>query len=249
MGDLEKILKNTGKGFITGTAAIVDPVGAIISNIDYNLNGVGPADPERNSQTLYNHFYETVYSDPNDSPDFSTGYLPRASGNFLGGVSVLGLGYALWTCINPVAALALPISAGIYSLVRSGSKLFKTCKQGEKINNQYQKGSFLDGFRFGWHTNTSFLANILQPMEANFTGRGYDSSRIRGSTATHAANGARRNISSMIGSLFGKVTGQVANVLTLGLFPLYKTIREGINSVQGIEPNKVYAPKYINNEP
>ena len=242
MGNLEKILKNTGKGLVTGGATIIDPVGALIADADYHLNGIGPADSQRNSNTLYNNIYEKIYSDFNESQELSSGYLPRGVGNILGKVGLVGLGYALWTCVNPFAALALPIATGVYSLFKAGSK---NSVKGEKINNTYQKGSFFNGFRFGWHTRTSFLAETLQPIEATLTGRGYDSSKIRGSMATHAANGARRNLRSMLGSFLGKITGDVANIVTLGILPVYKTIRDSVNSFRGVEPSKRYSPKYI----
>jgi len=249
MGKLEDTLLNSGKGFASGLTAMADPVGATIAGVDYGFAGIGPADKARNNDTFYNHIHERLYSDHASSQDLKTSYVPRAVGNILGSVGGAAIGYALWTGVSPVAALAVPALTGLYGLVRGGIKYAKNFLEGEKVGENFEKGSFFDGFKFGWHAQTSYLASVMQPWESLLSGRGYDTSKVEGSTSTHAAKGARRNFSSMAGSFFGRVVGEAVNVATLLITPLYKTVRDGIRSVEGKKTSKNYSPSFVSAEP
>lgn len=244
MASIEDVVLNTGKGFASGFTSVADPVGATVASIDYSFAGIGPSDKIRGNNTLYNHIHKGVYGDFERNHDLATGYLPRAVGNVLGGLSGIGLGYLLWTAVSPIAALAVPVAAGVYGLARGIEKYVHDWSKGEKIGERYEKGSFLDGFKFGWHSQTSYLASVGQTWESGLTGRGYDNSHIKGSTATHAAKGARRNFSSMAGSFVGRVVGEVANVFSLAIMPIYKTVRDLIRTAEGTGPGKEYRPSY-----
>jgi len=245
MGDLEKILVNAGKGFATGITAIADPVGATVAGVDYGLAGIGPSDKARNNDTVYNHVYETLYSDHGEEHKAGTGYIPRFVGNVLGGGGAIGLGYLMWTGFGAAAALAIPVVTGVYGLIRGGLKYYRSFRDGEKIGDNFEKGSFLDGYKFGWHSETSFLASIAQPVESTITGRGYDNSHFKGAYATKAARGARRNFSSMLGTFVGRVVGNVVNSLSMLIFPIYKTVVDSKRCINKEEPGEEYSPTYV----
>ncbi len=245
MAGLETVVKKGASGFANGLAGVTDPVGALISDFDYSFAGIGPADKKRGNDTLYNSIAKAVYSDHDEPMELSTGYIPRVVGNVLGAGTGLGIGYFLWTAAHPALALTVPIIAGGYSLVRAIGRYIKDFSKGEEVGeNEWEKGSFLDGLKFGWHNGTSYLANVGQPVESLFTGRGYDNSHIKGSTATHAAKGARRNFACMAGSFLGFVTGAVVNEITLGVQGIYKTVRDIIRTSEGTGPCKEYSPEY-----
>ena len=213
---LEKFVVNTGKGLAAGAMTFIDPMGAFIAGVDYAGAGIGPADKVRGNDTLYNSLYKAIYSnDMDEKHELSTGYLPRLIGTFGGAAATYGLGALLWTAVNPWAAVVVPIATGLYSLARGAYRYAKDFVDGEEIDGKREKGSFLDGAKFGWHELTSFLASDFQPYEGTLTGRGYDNSHIRGSSATWAAKGARRNFASMAGTFVGGLGGVIADVATL----------------------------------
>lgn len=244
MAGLETVLKKGTTGFVNGLASVTDPVGSLIAEFDYTFAGIGPADKNRGNNTLYNAVAKSVYSDHNESMELSTGYLPRAIGNIGGAVAGLGVGYWLWTAFNPVVALAVPVVAGVYSLVKAGARYAKDFVKGEKIEDHWEKGSFYNGLVHGWHVGTSYLASFGQSVESWLSGRGHSNSHISGSTATHAAKGARRNFASMAGSFVGNVFGNFVNNLTLGIQGIYKSVRDIIRTGEGTGPGKEYDPDF-----
>jgi len=245
MTNLVDVLENTGKGFVTGAARVVDLAGAVIAEVDYEFSGAGPSDKVRGNDTIYNHIYKAVYSDHAEKQKMGTSYVPRLVGNVLGTAGAIGAGYLLWTGVGALAALTIPIVTGIYSLVRGGIRYGKDMVHGEKIGDTFQKGSFSDGYKFGWHSSTSFLASIIQPFESNLTGRGYDNSHFKGELTTKAARGARRNLASMFGAFVGKVVGGVVNTVSHLIFPIYKTAVGTQRCVKDEEPSENYSPSYV----
>ncbi len=249
---LEKVLYNLGRGTVGGASAFVDPVGALISGVDYTYAGIGPADKARGNDTVYNEINKHVFSDYSENQDFAKSYIPRFAGTLLGSAAAYGTGALLWASSGPAAALFIPAVTGIYSLITGGIRYAKDWVNGEKIGDNYEKGSFYDGFKFGWHQNTNFLSTLVQPWESQLTMRGYDNSHFRGCSTTAAAKGARRNFRSMAGSFVGGIVGTAATVATLPLFggiALYKTIRDSVKSVEGSAPAKVYYPKHVSSSP
>lgn len=242
---LEKAVTNLAKGGVHGLASVTDPIGFLVASADYDLAGIGPADKKRGNDTFYNSVAKTMYKDYEESMELSDGYLPRLVGNVGGMGAGLGIGYYLWTAVNPVAALAVPAILGGYSLVKAIGRYAKEFREGEKSSeNEWEKGSFLDGLKHGWHVGSSYLANTGQPIESFLTGRGFDNSHISGSTATHSAKGVRRNFASMAGSTVGIFLGALVNEATLGIQGIYKTVRDVIRTVEGRGPGKEYSPAY-----
>jgi len=212
MENLESIVGNFGKGLTTGVTQVVDPIGTLISKLDYTFTGIGYSD-ENASPTFHNDVYRTVYN-PEEKISFNRGYLPRALGK-LTGAGLVGAGaYALVASIG-VAAPWLLVPSAIYYVIRRLSK---------PINKNREKASFCDGFKYGWQSGSNFL-DLGHELESGLTGRGKENSRIY-SSIRESAKPMRRNFSSIAGSFVGKLTGLFASRLTLYILPTYKCVRD-----------------------
>ena len=233
MSKLEKALDNLGRGAVTGLASIIDPIGNVFSGIDYAFTGVGPSD-KRALDTVYNNLYKGVYPDPEEKVDFGTGYLPRFLGR-LGGIGLGGIGLlALYKSFGWVAAAAVPFATGIYSAFNSVKKYIQDFGKGEKIGDKNEKARFYDGFKYGWSRGTHLFIDDLHYLETAYTGRSIYESGLESSMKKHSAN-ARRNFSSVLGTVAGGITGGIVSLLTLGLLPLYNSVRD---TVKTFEKNK-----------
>jgi hypothetical protein len=230
MRNLEKIAGNLGRGACIGLTNVLDPVGMYLSGIDYSLTGIGYSD-DRALETVHNKVYKAVYNKPEDKVDFGTGYAPRYVGNVLGrGLAVLGT-YGLYKSFGWVAAATIPFFTGLYSAFNSIKKYVSDFGKGEKINNKYEKASFYDGFKYGWHTGTHLFVNDFHAIETSLTGRGVNQSRLVSSMKDSSMN-MRRNFSSVAGRVVGGIVGGVASLLTLGILPLYKSLRDTVKTLK-----------------
>jgi hypothetical protein len=230
MGNLEKVAGNLGKGMCTGLTAVLDPVGACLSTLDYNLTGIGYSD-ERAPETINNKIYKAVYNKPEDKVVFGTGYVPRYVGNVLGGgLAALGI-YGLYKSFGWIAAATIPFFTGIYSAFSSIKKYVSDFSKGEKINNNYEKANFYDGFKYGWHSGTHLFIDDFHAIETSLTGRGVNQSKLV-SSMKDSSMAMRRNFSSVAGRVLGGITGGIASLLTLGILPLYKSIRDTVKTLK-----------------
>ena len=225
---LEDIFKNLGKGFATGITKTVDPFGSSISYLDKNFTGVGYSS-NRAPDTFHNVVYKKVYD---DSKDLKAGkdYLPRGLGA-LGGLGV-GTGIYAWLYLTsgPLFALAAPIVAGTYGLVQTIKKYAKDLSKGEEIKKgNFRKASFKEGFNYGWERWTHLYMDLAHDIEGGLSGRGYNNSKIK-SSIKDSSKKARRNIKSVAGSFLGGIVGTVVSVLTLGIFPAYKSVRDTVKN-------------------
>lgn len=232
MGSLEIVVGNFEKGAVTGIAGVVDPFGRIISVSDKWLTGAGYSSP-RAPKTLHNAVYREVYEKPDEPVDFATGSVPRGVGNLVGGgLAAVGF-YALYKTGGWIAAATIPAITGIYSGVQAVKKYIHDFIHGEKAEeNIFEKGSFSDGFRFGWHAGTHFYMSALHDLEGNLTGRGLENSHVE-SSIKGSSTAARRNFSQMAGNVVGGFVGALASIASLGILPLYKSIRDTINTLDG----------------
>ncbi|MBT4376598.1 hypothetical protein HOD29_04455 [archaeon] len=234
MGNLEKILGNVGKGFVTGLVKPLDPVGTAFSGGDKYNTGVGYSDKKRALKTIHNHAYQAVYNKPEEKLSFGKDYVPRIGGKVLGaGAGVAGL-FGLYVVGGPLAALAIPVVTGIYSGINSIGKYVQDIfsKKGEKIGDTYEKASFKDGFNFGWEKSSHLYMNGIYDLEGEFSGRGFANSRLE-TSIKKVADKPRRNFTSLLGNLVGNIVGVTASVLTLGILPLYKSIRDTTKIIEG----------------
>ncbi|HPD82013.1 MAG TPA: hypothetical protein PK357_02840 [Candidatus Pacearchaeota archaeon] len=230
MGNLEKIAGNLGKGMCTGLTRVLDPVGTFCSEIDYSLTGVGYSN-DRALGTIHNEVYKTVYDKPEEKVDFGTGYVPRYFGNALGGgLAALGI-YGLYKSFGWVAAATIPFFTGLYSTFNSIKKYVSDFKHGEKIDNNYEKASFYDGFNYGWHSGTHLFIDNFHVFETALTGRSVNQSRLVSSMKDSSIN-MKRNFSAVAGKVLGGVTGGFVSLLTLGILPLYKSIRDTVKTLK-----------------
>lgn len=220
---LDKILENTGKGLASGLIKIMDPIGELISNLDRNTSGVGYSD-ENALLTAHNLTYKSIYS-PNEKVDFFSGYMPRFIGE-VAGIYTGAYTLAAAACVvNPLLVLAVPLGFGALGMVGGGIKYLREMIYGEK-GQKKSKATFKEGFKFGYENSTSFL-NFFHELEANLTGRGFRSSHIKG-PINSSSKEIRRNFSSMLGNILGKITGTTISYLSLGIVPIYKGIRDTI---------------------
>ena len=104
-------------------------------------------------------------------------------------------------------------------------------KKGEKINGKYEKASFYDGFKYGWESGTHLFIDDLHALETNYTGRSIGQSKLV-SSMKESSKKARRNFSSVAGTFVGGITGGIVSILTLGLLPLYKSVRDTAKSLK-----------------
>jgi hypothetical protein len=212
MENLESIVGNFGKGLATGVTSVVDPIGTLISKIDYTFTGTGYSNEDA-SPTLHNDVYRAAYN-PEEKVSFSRGYLPRALGK-LTGVGLVGLGAYTLIASAGIAAPWVLVPGAIYYVIRRLTK---------PINKNREKASFYDGFKYGWHSGSNFL-DFGHELESGLTGRGKSNSRIY-SSVRESAKPMRRNFSSIVGSFVGKLTGLVASRFTFYILPTYKCVRD-----------------------
>ncbi|MBR9703873.1 hypothetical protein GOV12_00540 [Candidatus Pacearchaeota archaeon] len=230
---LVDILKNTGRGAVTGLADIIDPVGEFLSDVDYVISGVGPSEKDRAIPTFNNLIYQEVYKKPDEDVKIGSGYIPRGLG-YIAGTGAGGFGlYSLYAAFGLSTALALPAALGLYSM---GSFLFKYLGEltdGERVGeDKYEKAKISDGFKNGYEQFTHLsLMSLLHSTESDLTGRGLNNSHLK-SSMVPAAKPMRRNIGAVLGYLGGNVVGLGASVLTLGILPIYKTCRDICKSVK-----------------
>ena len=234
---LEDYVNEFGKGIATGFTKLADPVGWGLSYSDKSFRGAGYSN-ELAVDTIHNQVYKSMYKTPDENVDASS-YTLRTFGNLLG----LGAGaFALST-------LVIPALSGIYSLIKTGKKyshdLFRGEKerdptnpasviktfdrldaQGNRIGTyETESATFDEGFNFGWEQYTNFFP-IVQDIESGLTGRGYNNSHFD-SQIQETSKKARRNGKSVLGNLVGCVVGFTASILSLGILPVYKSIKDG----------------------
>lgn len=223
MANLESIAGNLGRGVLTGISKIVDPLGYVASKVDYAITGTGYSE-ENSPDTIHNMTYKTVYRKPEEEVSFKKGYAPRFIGNVLGG----GLAFAglagLYVGLGPIAALTVPALFGVYSTITTAKEyakgFFKKYEEGER------KASFSDGFKYGWHSGTNSYLKLFHYMESNLNGRGVDQSAVNSSMKYSAGKMKSRSFGGFAGRVLGGITGTAVSVLSFGIVPLYKTIRD-----------------------
>tara|TARA_Y100000310_G_C20431425_1_gene691646 strand:- start:46 stop:627 length:582 start_codon:yes stop_codon:yes gene_type:complete len=185
-----------------------------------------------------------MYENPDEEVDFLEGYAPRFGG-FVAGAGLSSLALAgVNSAFGPLAAISIPATLGIYSAGAGIYRYVRDFIKGEEIEGQEQKGSFGDGFRFGYHQESAFPMAIVHELETSLTGRGMDQSHLD-SCIRGSANAARRNFKSTMGNLTGIVAGLGLSVLTLGIVPIYKTIRDGIRSFKREDISEIHYPAYV----
>lgn len=222
---LENIVKNTGKGFLTGLANTVDIVGYTLSNIDYWLTGSGYAG-KRALPTFTNQVYQKIYPNPDENLEFSNAYVPRFIGNTIGiAAGFTGIS-ALYAAAGPLVALAAPAILGTYSLIGTAGEYIYSLFGGEKINNQYEKARFSTGLKLGYHETSHLnLMRWFHSLEKELTGRNLGDSHVKSSIKDNAGL-MRRNIGALAGYTIGALAGFMVYSFSLGLVPLYKTSRD-----------------------
>jgi len=238
---LEQILRGAG----SGAAATMDPIGTFINGLDYVISGAGIA-TNRSIPTVSSKAHRELFSDYKSALPFWKGYVARFGGQILGGLAATIPLYGAGT-IGAVAAysvgasaalgfalgaLAIPVGTACYGIYQGVKKYFSSFVNGESINGRREKGSFKDGFRYGWHRGSYLnLFNFHYDLESSLTGRGIDSSHIA-SKMTASAGAMRRNGAAIAGSVCGRVVGVAASVASLGIVPLYKSIRDWIRTAK-----------------
>jgi hypothetical protein len=224
---LENIIKNTGKGTLTGFSNIVDPFGYLVSDIDYWISGAGHSQRNKALPTFNNFMYQLAYKSPNEKNNFSDGYVPRFAGNIVGAFTGYMSLYTAYFFYGATAAIAAPVILGLYgvggSIIRYGCEII----DGEKIGkDKFEEASIYQGFKLGYHETTHFpLMHILHNFEGDISGRSLGKNRIKSSIKNSAGN-MRRNFRALLGYTGGLVIGSSISILTLGILPLYKTVRD-----------------------
>lgn len=227
---LEGMVSNFIAGTVTGVVSVADPLGNIVSNADYWITGIGPADEERALPIFYNHSYQKFYENPKDDVSFINGYAPRAFGNVAGGIAGIA-GYAgLYYIGGMTAALAIPGFFVLYCAFGTIPKYFKDLILGEEINNKYERAEFETGFSLGYHETTHLgIMQALHSLETKLTGRNLGDSHFY-SSMVESGGKMRRNIGAVVGYGCGVITGIAVDVVSLGIVPLYKTVRDIIKN-------------------
>jgi len=243
---LENIVLNTGKGFITGAVNLLDPIGSIASDVDYWVSGVGPCD-KRSLPTFFNDVYKKLYKKPNEKVDFASGYVPRFLGYLAGGIgAAIGLG-ELYLAGGLFAALAIPAGLGIYSGIGAVGKYIKDMVKGESVGEIpgekagegpreiYEKSTFYNGFKLGYHETSHLdLFRSLFVLEKDMSGRNLGNSHIY-SSMNESAVKMRRNFSSVAGFVAGSLVGAAVSIYTLGIVPIYKSIRDTVRNFEAVK--------------
>lgn len=234
MVNLENIVTNTGRGFLTGAVTIFDPVGSIASSLDYWISGVGPCD-ERSLPTAFNRLYQKVYKKPDEKVDFSSGYIPRFLGYLAGGIGAsIAIG-ELYLAGGLVAVLAIPVGLGIYSGIGAIGSYIEDIFRGEKIRGIYEKAGIADGFKLGYHETTHlYLFRSLFNLEKNLSGRNLGNSHIYSSMNKSAVK-MRRNFGAVSGFVAGSLAGAAISFYTFGIVPIYKSIRDTFKNFEAVK--------------
>jgi len=140
-----------------------------------------------------------------------------------------------------------PVVTGIYGLFKTAKKYAHDLFDGERMDSKGQafqttqnikinekgkeikyvteKASFEEGFSYGWENGTHLYMPAVHDVEGFFTGRGLNDSRVESSIKDDSVK-VRRNGHSVLGTMLGIVTGTATSILTLGILPLYKSIRD-----------------------
>ena len=224
--NLETIASNFGKGFLSGAITIADPLGAIISDADYYITGVGPCDKERSLPTAYNKAYQRIYKKTNDKIGFSHGYVPRFLGSVTGGLVSATCLAGLYYTGGLLFALAIPVATGIYSGIGSFIKYADNMLRGEKIKDKQEKAGFFTGLSLGYHEYTHLsLFRRTHLLESGLSGRNLGESHLY-SSIRESAKTMRRNFGAVAGYFTGAIIGGAISLLTLGLVPIYKSLRD-----------------------
>jgi len=228
---LEAILKEAGKGFSAGAVKIADPAGYFYSIADRLNTGVGYSS-SRSIPTVHNLASEVIYSDPDQEVDFVEQALPRAGGTLLGMGATAALFYGIYNVGGPVALATIPAVAGLWSTGAAFYNYIYDSIHGEKIGDYHEKASFYDGFKYGWHLSTHLYMPLIHEFESEVTGRGLYNSYVE-SSIKGAATGMRRNFRALAGSFIGSLVGGFVDIASLGIVPMYKSIRDTIKTVKG----------------
>lgn len=210
MGALENIVRGAGIGF----ALALDPIGSTLSSADYSLTGIGPSDKKNALPTASNLAYSGIYSNPEKKLADKGEYALRLLGSGIGAIGGLAMYVAA-----PVTLLA-PKILGIYSGIATGVKYIQNFTKGENG----KKASFGEGFKLGYEQYSSFLG-IGHDVESYLSGRGQRNSHIK-SPIQESAKKTKRNFASVGGNICGKITGLLLSGITLGIVPIYKTLRD-----------------------
>lgn len=99
-----------------------------------------------------------------------------------------------------------------------------------------RKATFSQGFKSGWAAYTQGPLAYLHQLENSLTGRGLRNSHIN-SAYRDAYQPMRRNLRASIGHVVGGVIGTLASIATLGILPIYKSVRDGFDRQHG-PPNQ-----------
>jgi len=233
MANLESAVRNLGRGFITGLAGAVDPVGLTLKNFDTLTTGYGPAEAEA-PDTVPNLAYKLAYKDLDRRVPFGKGYASRLMGKVVGAAGGLAGLTGLYLVGGPVAAVAAPAILGIYSL----GTTIKDYVKGffGKVPEGERKAKFSDGFKYGWHVNTHSYLRTLHQIEYGLTGRGINQSGINSSMKSSADKMRYRNFTGVAGRFVGGIFGLAASILSLGLIPIYKSVRDTVKTVEENRP-------------
>ena len=238
MGKLEDILTNTGKGLQVGFFQAADPLGTALAWSDLWISGAGPSS-ERALPSLSNYASQLFYKNTKEELP-ARAYISRSIGQT---AATGAIGYGLYTLAltNPITALAVPAFFGAYAVGGALVKYVSNFIKGEKIDGKRQKSSFKDGFKFGYHQSTNFL-QWPHTIESYLTGRGLDESHIQ-DTTMQSANRVRRNFTSILGNFAGAIVGGIANLASLFILPVYKSMRDLRKTITG-EKYSIPSPAY-----
>lgn len=207
MGIARNLLNGAGRG----AALVLDPVGASINTIDYLVHGVAPGS-DRRLRNLHSAIHHALTTPEELSLG---GYVARGVG-YVGGVAVAGaVGFAALTSA-PLAALGLPVGAGVVAIGRGlyqGGTQFFRGEDGAKTR-------FWQAFKNRYHRVMNFdLVEYGHTIDSLLSGRDIDQSAIESTVKEQGP--VRRNAANY----FGQAAGLVAGLGTYaGLFVVGTTI-------------------------
>ncbi len=221
---LETIVANGAKGTASGFLTAVNPVGTFISFADRENTGVGFNDKKRALPTIHNKVHQSAYAGTDNNSSMAEEFLPRYFGEGVGGLLGIGSLVGAYIAGGPLAALAVPAALGTYDAIAGGSRYVRDFVQGEKAEDSEkgEKATFGKGFKFGFNRSTLGPALIAYNLESDLGGSSSGDSRFESSYKRDAAN-MRRNFTASAGSFVGSALGSAASILSLGLYPLFRT--------------------------
>lgn len=234
MVNLEKVIRNTAKGIVAGGVNVVDPLGSVVSEADHLMTGSGFAS-DRGITTVHNNVYRKLYPEEYEEErglNFNDDYVPRFVGTALGGAALALGGVHLYLSSGPVAALAIPALAGLYDVAMTIDDYFNDFSRGERVDGERSKANFGRGFLLGFNETTNPGMIFFHGLENLLTGRSLDKSHVKSSIKNNA-NGMRRNAASLLGYFTGGVVGLGADIVTLGILPVYNTARDMYKNFTG----------------